>query len=469
MKLCIIGTGYVGLVTGTCLADLGNEVIFCDTDVNKISSLKKKEIPIYEPGLKEVLLRNFEKDRIALSTDTARAIEQSSVVFITVGTPEDHTGAADLSYIKCVAEEIGKSLNEYKVIVNKSTVPVGTSRLVASIIARESGGNVAFDVVSNPEFLREGSAVEDFMNPYRVVIGSSSERAAEIMTKLYEPLKTNVLVTDPASSEMIKYTSNAFLAAKVSFINAVSNICSVVGADVIKVAEGMGLDKRIGPDFLQPGPGFGGSCFPKDCKALIKTADDHGYDFYLLKAVMQVNEDQKRYVGKWVEELLDDLKDKQIGVLGLAFKPETDDMRESAAITVIEYLMEKGAKVRAYDPIATDNAKKVLSSEIEFAADAYEVAADCDALILLTHWDEFKKLDFAKLRSLMAQPFFIDTRNFLDQNEMESLGFVYRGVGKPEFGKKATNHSGARDCFTMDCVSYSNDGQAFGDGIETLK
>ncbi len=438
MKLCMIGTGYVGLVTGTCLADLGNEVTFCDTNANKISSLKNKKIPIYEPGLEEIFIRNFEKGKISLSTDTAKSIVIADVVFITVGTPEDESGAADLSYVKNVALEIAKSLSSYKVVVNKSTVPVGTSRLVKTIITDNSGGHIDFDVVSNPEFLREGSAVSDFMNPQRVVIGSCSKRAIDIMTKLYEPLKAQIFVADPESAEMIKYASNAFLAAKVSFINAIANICSVVGADVEKVAQGMGLDKRIGKHFLQPGPGYGGSCFPKDCKALIKTADNHGYDFYLLKAVMQVNEDQKRLVGEWMEEWLGDLRQKQIGILGLAFKPETDDIRESAALTVIDYLKEKGAKIRAYDPIAMDNTKLLLGNEIEFGNSAYDVAEGSDAVILLTHWDEFKSLDYKKIRSLMKQPFFIDSRNCLDQNKMQKLGFNYRGVGKRGSNAKAT-------------------------------
>ncbi len=452
MKLCIIGTGYVGLVTGVCLADLGNEVIFCDNNLSKIDMLKRKEIPIYEPGLEQILSRNYEKNRISYSTDTRQSVALASVVFVTVGTPEDETGAADLSHVKHVAKEIGESLNEYKVIVNKSTVPVGTSELVRNIIAQESGSAVDFDVVSNPEFLREGSAVEDFMKPDRVVIGASSSRASAIMSKLYQPLSTTLVLTDTASAEMIKYASNAFLATKVSFINAIAHICSAVGADVQEVARGMGLDTRIGPDFLQPGPGFGGSCFPKDGKALIKTADEKGYDFYLLKAVMQVNEDQKRLVGRWVEEWLLDLKDKQVGILGVAFKPDTDDMRESAAINVTEYLRDKGSIVKVYDPIAMDNARDVLDEDTEFVDNAYDAAEDSDALILLTHWAEFKDLDYNRIKNLMKQPYFLDTRNLLDPEEMAKLGFIYKGIGKGASQKSTSAGCANGETFAMDCA-----------------
>jgi UDPglucose 6-dehydrogenase len=336
-------------------------------------------------------------------------------------------------------------------------VPVGTAERLTGIIGRESGGG-DFDVVSNPEFLREGSAIGDFMKPDRVIIGSCSEKASRIVSKLYEPLDTNILLTDPASAEMIKYASNAFLATKLSFINAIANICSGVGADVEKVAQGMGADSRIGPDFLEPGPGFGGSCFPKDCKALIKTADDNGYDLYLLKAVMQVNEDQKRSIGERLEKWLGSLKDRRIGVLGLAFKPETDDMRESAAINVTQYLREKGAIVRAYDPVAMDNAREVLGKDIEFASDAYEAAKDSDAVVLLTHWNEFKDLDYKRIKSSMKQPYFLDTRNFLNDEEMNSLGFIYRGIGKATPGRKTSSGCPKKDPLAVDCTCCSDKG-----------
>lgn len=428
MNIAIIGTGYVGSVTGACLSKIGHEVINLDIDKGKIEQYKSGTVPIYEPGLGELILEEQKKKRLFFSTSYKETIPKSEVVFIAVGTPSRKDGKADLTYVEAAAKEIGKNMNSYKVIVNKSTVPVGTGKKIEEIISKYYKGK--FDVVSNPEFLREGSAVKDFLKPDRIVFGTRTNKARDIMLKLYEPIDYPKVTTSVESSEMIKYASNAFLATKISFINEIANICERVGADVEDVARGMGMDKRIGTDFLKAGIGYGGSCFPKDVNALNQIAGTKGYDFKLIKAVIEVNNKQKTLVIDKLEDLFGNLKEKKVCVLGLAFKKDTDDVRESAAIDIIKILSGIGAKVNAYDPKATVNAKKTLNDDINYFKDPHKAAEKADILVITTDWDEFKKLDFEKIKKSMKKPYIIDGRNILDPEEMKKLGFKYSGVGR---------------------------------------
>ena len=425
----MIGTGYVGLVTGACLADLGHTVVCVDRDSEKIDALSAGRVPVYEAGLEALATKHLESGDLSFTTDIQEAVSKSQFVFITVDTPPDETGRADITRVEEVARSIAGSINDYKVIINKSTVPIGSTKMVQRIIEESMEEQREYDVVSNPEFLREGTAVSDFMDPSRIVIGSDSQKAVMLLTELYRGLDTPLLVTDPVSAEMIKYASNAFLATKVTYINAIANLCEAVGADVREVALGMGYDERIGFEFLKPGPGFGGSCFPKDCRALLAISRDHGYDFDLLEGVLEVNREQHERTVAKVERLSGGLKGRKVGVLGLAFKANTDDVRESPAVRVTKMLMERGAHVTAFDPRAMDNARPELPGA-GFAESAYEAVEDADVLVLLTEWDEFKWLDYERVRGLMARPLIVDARNCLDPVVLRKLGFTYEGVGR---------------------------------------
>jgi UDPglucose 6-dehydrogenase len=427
MRIAVIGTGYVGLVTGACFADYGHSVIGVDKEEAKIQRLNRGEITIYEVGLPELLSRNLGRN-LEFTTDTDEAVRASEIVFITVGTPQGDDGEADMSYVIEASSEIAASINGYKIIVNKSTMPVGSTRLVERVIKEKAGGE-EFDVISNPEFLREGTAVRDFTNPDRIVIGTESQKAAGIMAELYRPLNAPLFITDPASAEMIKYASNAFLATKVSFINAIANICEATGADVKEVAMGMGYDHRIGFEFLRSGPGFGGSCFPKDCQALIEIARENGYHFNLLEGVMQVNRDQIKLTAAKAERRLGSLAGKRIAVWGLAFKPNTDDIRDSPAIEIVRLLLEGGASVRAHDPQAMQGARQLLPGA-EYAPDGLEAARGADLLLILTDWDEFKMEDFRKVGEVMKSREILDARNCLDPLALRRLGFNYEGIGR---------------------------------------
>jgi UDPglucose 6-dehydrogenase len=429
MKVCMIGTGYVGLVSGTCFAEIGHEVVCVDNDRKKIDILKKGGIPIYEPGLEEMIARNVKAGRLDFTTSIAEGVTRSLFLFIAVGTPPKEDGEPDLSSVEKVAEEIGAAMNEYKIIIEKSTVPVQTGMWVRTVLERFSKKAKAFDVASNPEFLREGSAIGDFLHPDRIVLGVESERARGKLLELYKPINAPKIVTDIASAELIKHASNAFLSTKISFINALSVICEKSGADVLKVAEGIGLDKRIGRDFLNAGVGFGGFCFPKDIKAFISIASKLGYDFRLLREVENINDEQMMGAVEKVEQMLWNLKDKKIGILGLAFKPNTDDMRYAPSITIINELIRRGAQIKAYDPVSMERAK-IIMPNIEYCPDAYSVARDVDALLLVTEWDEFRSLDMAKVKDMMRQPVFFDGRNVFDPEDMKRLGFIYAGVGR---------------------------------------
>ena len=427
MNISVIGTGYVGLDTGTCLAEIGHQVVCLDIDERKIEGLINGVIPIYEPQLKELVIKNQQAGRLSFTTSYPEAMKNSTAVFIAVGTPARSDGHADLSYVFQVAESIAKELKDYKVIVDKSTVPVGTGEKVKSIIQKHYSGS--FDVVSCPEFLREGSAIDDFMKPDRIVIGAQSKRAVDVLLDIFKPIETEKLVTNLASAELIKYASNAFLATKISFINEVSNICDLVGADVEEVAYGMGLDKRIGSNFLRAGVGYGGSCFPKDVSALKQMAGHNGYDFKLLKAVIEVNNDQRAVVLKKAKQAGESLEGKNIGILGLAFKDNTDDVRESAAIDIINLLQKEKVQIIAYDPIATENAKKIIPG-IKFADSAYAACHNQDLVIIATEWPEFRELDWQKIKAKMRTPWVVDGRNILDQNEMREMGFQYLSIGR---------------------------------------
>ncbi|MBS4015706.1 MAG: UDP-glucose/GDP-mannose dehydrogenase family protein [Candidatus Latescibacteria bacterium] len=429
MNIGMIGTGYVGLTSGACLAHIGHNVICVDNDEAKIKTLLRGEIPFYEPKLDQIVKENVQNGRLKFTTKISEAVKASTVLFIAVGTPPKETGEPDLSYVENVAKEIGEAMTDYKIIVEKSTVPVKTGEWVHETITRYNKRNIPFDVASNPEFLREGSAVGDFLEPDRVVVGVESEKAKQIMLDVYAPINGPVLVTDIKSAELIKHASNAFLSTKISFINAISIICELSGASVEKVAEGMGLDKRIGPSFLQAGVGYGGFCFPKDIMAFIRIAYELGYDYRLLKEVERINEEQKDRFVKKIEGLLWNLREKQIGVLGLAFKPNTDDMRFAPSIDIIAKLTAAGAKVKAYDPHSMDNAKKIITN-IEYCNDPYEVVKDCDALAIITEWEEFKKLDLTKIKSLLKLPIVVDGRNIYDPKTMEQMGFIYRSIGR---------------------------------------
>ena len=432
MKICVIGTGYVGLVGAAIFSDWGNEVIGVDIDIDKIERIKKGEMPIYEPGLSEIVLKNISENRLSFTTSISEGVRNSDVVFICVGTPQSETGDADLSAVWKVAADIGKNLNDYKVIVTKSTVPVGTNEKIKKLIKENLVENVDFDIVSNPEFLREGYSVEDMKNPDRTVIGSDSEKALSIMRSLYDHLGKPILECDLRSAEMIKYASNAFLASKISFINEMAQICERSGADVSVVSKGMGLDNRIGPRFLNAGIGYGGSCFPKDVAALYKTSTDQAYDFKLLRGVMEVNEIQKDYfVSKVVRYFGKNLSERTMGVLGLAFKENTDDIRDSVAIEIVKQLRGLGAYIKVFDPQAMFNAKKVLGeTSIKYCLDKYEAIENSDALVILTEWKEFANLDLQKVKSMLKNPVIFDGRNLLNREKVESSGFVYFAVGK---------------------------------------
>ncbi|MFA5088136.1 MAG: UDP-glucose/GDP-mannose dehydrogenase family protein [Candidatus Omnitrophota bacterium] len=437
MNIAIVGSGYVGLVTGICLSHLGHKVVCVDNNREKIEKLKKAQIPIYEPGLKDLLLRSMKKKSICFTTSIKEATKKATVIFIAVGTPSKKNGEADLTYVENVAREIALSMESYKLIVEKSTVPADTGKRIERTIQLNlprkfktgQRSRIEFDVASNPEFLREGSAIEDFMHPDRIVIGVETQRAEQLLREVYKPLKAKVVVTNINSSEIIKHASNSFLATKISFVNAVSQICDRLGADVLKVAEGMGLDQRIGRSFLDAGIGYGGSCFPKDVDAFVRLSEKSGYHFGILHEVRKVNEEQKAAFVKLIEDKLWIIKNKVIGVLGLAFKPNTDDMRQAPAIDIIQMLQHEGAKIKAYDPEAMPNAKEILS-KVTFCPDPYRVAKGCDCLLILTEWEEFKKLNFRKIRQQMRQAMIFDGRNLFQEGELEKLGFEYFGIGR---------------------------------------
>jgi UDPglucose 6-dehydrogenase len=436
MHICVVGVGYVGLVTGACFAEFGVNVTCVDKDVAKIDLLKQGEVPFYEPGLTELIRKNFREGRLSFTTDAGNGIRQSLVIFIAVGTPSAPDGSADLQYIREVAATIGHNLDGYKVIVTKSTVPVGTSQLIAQIIEEERKTEISFDVVSNPEFLREGSAIEDFMRPNRVVIGADSDQAIAILKDLYSPLyliETPFVITDVQTSEMIKYASNAFLATKVSFINEMANICEQVGADVHQVAKGMGLDRRIGPKFLHPGPGFGGSCFPKDIKAIERIGRDHGYSFEIVKAVIRVNKRQRKRMVEKINHALGGVEGKTLAILGLTFKPNTDDMREAPSIDIVRGLQRQGAKIRAFDPAGMEGAKKIIK-RVYYAKDAYEAARGAHGLVIVTEWNQFRNLNWTRMAELLREPVVIDLRNIYEPKRMRGFGFRYVCVGRQEAG-----------------------------------
>ncbi|MHB1133963.1 MAG: UDP-glucose dehydrogenase family protein [Chloroflexota bacterium] len=428
-NIVIIGSGYVGLVTGACLADMGNHVVGLDCDVEKTEALLRGVMPIYEPRLEETVLRNCGAGRLSFTTSYEESIPHAEIVFIAVGTPSGAIGQADLHYVEEAARSIARHIAQPVTIVNKSTVPIGTGDLVADIVREQGVPAERFSVVSNPEFLREGSAINDFMHPDRVVLGATDPAAAEVVADLYRPLKCPILVTDLRTAEMIKYASNAFLATKISFINEIGAICEQLGADVKAVAAGMGLDKRIGPAFLDAGIGWGGSCFPKDVKALVNMAANGGAHPQLLRAVMEINYDQRRQVVIKLKQALGSLRGRTVGLLGLAFKPDTDDMRDAPSRDIIALLQAEGAKVRVYDPVAMEAARRLLS-DVVYCASAYDVAAGCDALAVVTEWNEFKQLDLAAIHRLMRRPIVIDGRNIYDPARMRQLGFIYYGFGR---------------------------------------
>ncbi|MEE4285187.1 MAG: UDP-glucose/GDP-mannose dehydrogenase family protein [Mariniphaga sp.] len=437
MKISVVGTGYVGLVSGTCFAETGIDVMCVDVDQNKIERLKNGEIPIYEPGLEDIFKRNVEKGRLQFSVNLAASIENADVVFIAVGTPPDEDGSADLKYVLGVAREIGQNMNHYMVVVTKSTVPVGTSVKVKNAIQEEldkRGVDIPFDVASNPEFLKEGSAVQDFLRPDRIVIGTDSAKAQAVMNRLYKPFLLNghpILFMDITSSEMTKYAANSMLATRISFINDIANLCEILGADIDAVRKGIGSDPRIGNKFLYPGTGYGGSCFPKDVQALIRTADDNGYPLEILKAVENVNTRQKSILFNKVKNHFNgDLKGRKFALWGLAFKPKTDDMREAPSLVIIEKMLETGAEVTAYDPVAMDEARRILGDKITLAKDEYEACIDADALLLVTEWPEFRIPNFKVLGKLLKYKLIFDGRNIYDPAELDELSFSYYPVGR---------------------------------------
>ena len=455
MNICVIGAGYVGLVAGTCFADSGNDVVCVDIDAGKIEKLNRGKIPIYEPGLEELVKRNVKEGRLKFTTDISSAVKESLICFIAVGTSSGEDGSADIKYVLEASREIGKTMDGYRVIVDKSTVPVGTAEKVRAAIQDEigkRGKEYKFDVVSNPEFLKEGAAIDDFMKPDRIVIGTESEKAKEAMRELYEPfVRTGkpILFMDIRSAEVTKYAANAMLATKISFINEMANLCRLAGADIDNVRKGIGTDSRIGFEFLFPGVGYGGSCFPKDVQAIIRTAGEYGYEMKILKAVEEVNNRQKGII---VEKILEHytrhqtpdtrhqttdtklnskpLAGKTIGVWGLSFKPRTDDMREAPSITIINKLLEAGAKIKAHDPEAMDEARKVFGNRIEYIQDNYEVVKGADALVVITEWNEFRRPNFEKMKGHMKTPVIFDGRNIYDPKEMRNMGFTYYGIGR---------------------------------------
>jgi UDPglucose 6-dehydrogenase len=465
MQVTIIGTGYVGLVTGTCLADFGLQVTCIDQDEQKINMLNSGGVPIYEPNLAPLIKKNVSAGRLTFTTDLEKAVKESKVIFIAVGTPSNRDGSANLKQIETVAQRIARHLNEYKVIVNKSTVPIGTAAKIRhiieehqsktdkntpdSVIARSDPSSVIarseatkqsqppsksfdFDIVSNPEFLREGSAVYDFTHPDKIVIGTTSDKALKIMQEIYRPLyliDTPFVLTNPETAELIKYACNAFLATKITFINEIANLCDKVGADVHQVAKAMGLDGRIGPKFLHPGPGFGGSCFPKDTEALCSIAISYGYEFKTLQAVISANKRQRELMVEKIKHLLGSLKDKTIGVLGLAFKQNTDDIRQSPSIEIIQLLLKEGVQIRCFDPLTMENSRRILPT-LTYCQDEYETAEHCDALVIATEWNQFRNLDLLKIKKLLKSPILLDLRNLYEPEKVKALGFIYEGVGR---------------------------------------
>ena len=429
MNISIIGTGYVGLVTGTCFSELGHSVVCIDNDVRKIEMLEKGEVPIYEPGLEEMIKKNREAGRLSFATSIKEGTKNAEVIFICVGTPSRPDGEADLSAIEKVAIEIAETMSDYKLIVEKSTVPVQTGTKIKNTIELRKKQEIEYDVASNPEFLREGSAIYDFTHPDRIVIGVETERASKILREVYKGINAPIVETDIESAEIIKHASNSFLATKISFINAVALLCEKSGANVEKVAEGMGLDKRIGKDFLKAGIGYGGSCFPKDVDAFIKIAEKLGYDFTLLKEAKNINKKMRFHIIEKLKGAVWNLKDKKIAILGLAFKPNTDDMRNAPSIDIINYLFKEGAKVVGYDPKAMDKAKEIIE-DLEFGGDAYDAMNGADAVLILTEWDEFRRLDIQKMKSLLKTPVVIDGRNLFSPDEMKIAGFVYKSIGR---------------------------------------
>lgn len=437
MNIAIVGTGYVGLVSGTCFAEMGANVTCIDVDAKKIDSLCNGIVPIYEPGLDDMVARNYREGRLKFSTDLSSCLDDVEIVFSAVGTPPDEDGSADLKYVLQVAHTIGANMNKYLLVVTKSTVPVGTAKKVKTAIQEELDKrqiSIPFDVASNPEFLKEGAAIKDFMSPDRVVVGVESEKAKDLMSRLYRPFLLNnfrVIFTDIPSAEMIKYAANSMLATRISFMNDIANLCEIVGADVNMVRKGIGSDTRIGSKFLYPGCGYGGSCFPKDVKALVKTAEINGYEMKVLKAVENVNEYQKTVLFKKLQKYYkNDLKNKTVALWGLSFKPETDDMREATSLVTINLLQKAGCKIKVYDPVAMDECKRRVRDCVEYAKDMYEAALDADALLLLTEWKQFRMPSWGVLLKTMKHPLIIDGRNIYDSNELRNLGFVYYCIGK---------------------------------------
>ncbi len=428
-QITVIGVGYVGLVTAACFSDLGNKVTALDIDSSKIEKLKNGEIPIYEPGLKELVARNIDANRISFTVSMEDALKDAEFVFICVGTPSGVDGDADMKYVAAAAKSIAVNMHSPLIVINKSTVPVGTGDWVAEKIIEAQTKTIEFSVVSCPEFLREGTAINDFMNPYRIVCGSTDKNAAEMVADLHKPLNAPALITNLRTAEMIKYASNAFLSTKISFINEIADICEKLGADVTEVAEGMGLDERIGPLFLGAGLGYGGSCFPKDIKALSFMADEMGVEPKIMKAVMSTNEERRTKIVERLVEIVGSLEGRTIGVFGLSFKPNTDDMRDAPSIDIINNLLSQGAKVKAYDPVAMEEAAKHLP-EIQLVSDPYEAAKNVDALMVLTEWNEFINIDLERIKKLMNSPIVIDGRNIYEPEKMRRLGFTYRGVGR---------------------------------------
>lgn len=432
MHIAVIGTGYVGLVTGACFAEFGVEVTCVDVDENKINGLNKGEIPIYEPGLDKIVEKNVKANRLHFTTDIKTAVEDAIVIFLAVGTPPKADGSPDMSFYQQAAKDVAEAMNGYKVLVTKSTVPVGTGKWLREFVTKNLITETNFGVASNPEFLREGAAIEDFMRPDRVVIGSNEEEAIAIMKDLYRPLyliETPIVITSLEAAELIKYSANAFLATKITFINEIANLCDAIGCDVHDVAKGIGMDKRIGNKFLHPGPGFGGSCFPKDTRALTTVADKFNVETRIVDAVVEANDKQRQAMIPKIEKLVEDLNGKNIGVLGLSFKPETDDMRESPAIDIIKEMQKKGAKIKAYDPVAMDEAKHELP-DIEFAKNEYDAITNADALVIITEWNQFRALDMQKVKELLKYPKIADLRNIYEPKDMRELGFEYVGVGR---------------------------------------
>lgn len=436
MKIAVIGTGYVGLVTGTCFAEVGLNVVCVDIDLKKIENLRNGILPIYEPGLEEMVKRNMEKGRLSFSTSLKDSIQGCEAAFIAVGTPPDEDGSADLKYVIGVASEIGKHMNDYIVVVTKSTVPVGTAGKVKHALRQalqERGSNIEFDVASNPEFLKEGAAIEDFMKPDRIVIGIESEKAEDVMSRLYKPFLLNghpCIFMDIPSAEMTKYAANSMLATKISFMNDIANLCEIMGADVNMVRKGIGSDSRIGHKFIYPGIGYGGSCFPKDVKALIKTADEHGYSMQVLKAVEQVNNAQKHVMYSKLKSHFGSLSGKTICLWGLSFKPKTDDMREAPSLVLIEQLVSEGARIVAYDPVAMHEAERILGNTIVYSVDQYAALSGADALVIVTEWPEFRSPDFDKIGELLNGKAIFDGRNIYEPDEMKSMGFHYECIGR---------------------------------------